>query len=100
MLEWLRKRAAEVEILTSVCTGSMLPGFAGLLDGMQATTHWRSLDGMQATTHWRSLDGMRDSFPEVIVEHEQHAVSDDQVGKSYEGQLVLQSPSVFSASLS
>jgi transcriptional regulator GlxA family with amidase domain len=88
MLEWLRKRAAEVEILTSVCTGSMLPGFAGLLDGMQATTHWRS------------LDGMRDSFPEVIVEHEQHAVSDDQVGKSYEGQLVLQSPSVFSASLS
>jgi transcriptional regulator GlxA family with amidase domain len=76
MLEWLRKRAAEVEILTSVCTGSMLPGFAGL------------------------LDGMRDSFPEVIVEHEQHAVSDDQVGKSYEGHLVLQSPSVFSASLS
>ena len=67
MLEWLRKRAAEVEILTSVCTGSMLLGFAGLLDGLHATTHWRSLD-------W-----MRDSFPEVLVEYEQHVVSDGRV---------------------
>jgi len=67
MLEWLRKQAAEVETLTSVCTGSMLLGFAGLLDGLHATTHWRSLD-------W-----MRDSFPEVIVEYEQHVVSDGHV---------------------
>ena len=67
MLDWLRKRAAEVEILTSVCTGSMLLGFAGLLNGLHATTHWRSLD-------W-----MRDSFPEVIVEYEQHIVSDGSV---------------------
>jgi transcriptional regulator GlxA family with amidase domain len=67
MLEWLRKRASEVEILTSVCTGSMLLGFAG------------QLDGLHATTHWRSLDWMRDSFPEVIVEYEQHVVSDGRV---------------------
>jgi transcriptional regulator GlxA family with amidase domain len=67
MLEWLRERAAEVETLTSVCTGSMLLGFAGLLDGLHATTHWRSLD-------W-----MRESFPEVIVECEQHVVSDGRV---------------------
>ncbi|MBT6503028.1 MAG: DJ-1/PfpI family protein, partial [Deltaproteobacteria bacterium] len=67
MLEWLRSRAAEVEILTSVCTGSMLLGFAGLLDGLHATTHWRSLD-------W-----MRDSFPEVFVEYEQHVVEDGRV---------------------
>lgn len=67
MLEWLRQRAAEVETLTSVCTGSMLLGFAGLLDGLHATTHWRSLD-------W-----MRDSFPEVIVEYDQHVVADGRV---------------------
>jgi transcriptional regulator GlxA family with amidase domain len=67
MLEWLRNQAAEVETLTSVCTGSMLLGFAGLLNGLHATTHWRSLD-------W-----MRDSFPEVIVEYEQHVVSDGRV---------------------
>jgi transcriptional regulator GlxA family with amidase domain len=67
MLEWLRKQSVEVETLTSVCTGSMLLGFAGLLDGLHATTHWRSLD-------W-----MRDSFPEVVVEYEQHVVSDGRV---------------------
>jgi transcriptional regulator GlxA family with amidase domain len=67
ILAWLRTQAAEVETLTSVCTGSMLLGFAGLIDGLHATTHWRSLD-------W-----MRDSFPEVIVEYEQHVVSDGRV---------------------
>jgi len=67
MLEWLRTRAAEVETLTSVCTGSMLLGFAGLLNGRHATTHWRSLN-------W-----MRDSFPEVSVEFEKHVVEDGRV---------------------
>jgi transcriptional regulator GlxA family with amidase domain len=67
MLEWLRQRAAEVETLTSVCTGSMLLGFAGLLDGRHATTHWKSLD-------W-----MRDSFPSVTVEYDQHVVEDGRV---------------------
>ena len=67
MLEWLRSRAAEVETLTSVCTGSMLLGFAGLLDGLHATTHWRSLKWMQ------------DSFPAVTVEFEKHVVEDGRV---------------------
>ena len=39
MLDWLRDRSSEVEILTSVCTGSMLLGYAGLLNGLHATTH-------------------------------------------------------------
>ena len=47
MLSWLRVRTLEVETLTSVCTGSMLLGFAGLLDGHRATTHWRSLDSQR-----------------------------------------------------
>jgi len=67
MLDWLRARAVEVETLTAVCTGSMLLGFAGLLNGLHATTHWQSLD-------W-----MRDSFPSVTVEHEQHVVEDGRV---------------------
>jgi transcriptional regulator GlxA family with amidase domain len=67
MLDWLRIRAAEVETLTSVCTGSMLLGFAGLLDGRHATTHWRSLD-------W-----MRESFPSVTVEVDKHVVEDGRV---------------------
>ena len=67
MLAWLRHRAPEVEILTSVCTGAMLLGAAGLLDGRRATTHWRSLD-------W-----LRESFPAVMVEYDQHVVEDGNV---------------------
>ena len=67
MLDWLRSRASEVEKLTSVCTGSMLLGFAGLLDGHRATTHWRSLD-------W-----MRESFPSVKVEYDKHVVEDGRI---------------------
>jgi len=67
MLNWLRKRAGEVETLTAVCTGSMLLGFAGLLDGRHATTHWRSLD-------W-----MRESFPSVTVEYDKHVVEDGRI---------------------
>lgn len=64
MLEWLRSQAHQVELLTSVCTGAMLLGFAGLLEGRRATTHWRSLD-------W-----MRDSFPQTTVLYDQHVVED------------------------
>jgi transcriptional regulator GlxA family with amidase domain len=67
MLAFLKARAAEAETVTSVCTGSMLLGFAGLLDGLHATTHWRSLD-------W-----MRDSFPSVQVEYDKHFVQDGRV---------------------
>jgi transcriptional regulator GlxA family with amidase domain len=67
MLDWLRERNLQVETLTSVCTGSMLLGFAGLLNGLHATTHWRSLD-------W-----MRDSFPAAVVEYDKHVVEDGRV---------------------
>ncbi len=36
---WLRERAAEVDLLMSVCTGSLLLARAGLLAGRRATTH-------------------------------------------------------------
>ena len=67
MLAWLRLRAPEVETLTSVCTGAMLLGAAGLLDGRRATTHWRSLD-------W-----LRESFPAVTVVYDEHVVEDGRV---------------------
>ncbi len=67
LLDWLRFRSEEVETLTSVCTGSMLLGFAGLLNGRHATTHWRSLE-------W-----MRESLPEVTVEYDKHFVEDGRI---------------------
>ena len=41
---WLRKIAAEAEWVTSVCTGSLVLGAAGLLKGYRSACHWASID--------------------------------------------------------
>jgi transcriptional regulator GlxA family with amidase domain len=43
-LDWVRRQRAEVPLLTSVCTGSLVYAAAGLLADRPATTHWASLD--------------------------------------------------------
>lgn len=54
-------------ISNPVCTGSLLLGFAGLLDGYHGTTHWGSLD-------W-----MRKSLRAVTVEYDKHVVEDGRI---------------------
>ena len=44
MLEFLRSRAGQAAYITSVCSGALILGAAGLLQGYRATTHWLSLD--------------------------------------------------------
>ena len=44
MLAFLRGQASGLLYLTSVCSGALLLGAAGLLLGYRATTHWMSLD--------------------------------------------------------
>ena len=39
-MAWVRDRAARAKHITSVCTGSMILGKAGLLKGKRATSHW------------------------------------------------------------
>ncbi|HEY8260731.1 MAG TPA: DJ-1/PfpI family protein [Methylosinus sp.] len=39
-LSFLRETGGKARYVTSVCTGSMLLGAAGLLDGYRATSHW------------------------------------------------------------
>lgn len=42
VLDWVRRMHKAAAWTTSVCTGSLLLGAAGLLKGLQATTHWNS----------------------------------------------------------
>jgi putative intracellular protease/amidase len=44
MLDWIRTAHETSMYTTSVCTGSLLLGAAGLLDGLDATTHWLELE--------------------------------------------------------
>ncbi len=40
LLAFLRDRGSRAKLVTSVCTGSLVLGAAGLLRGYQATSHW------------------------------------------------------------
>lgn len=40
ILDFLRDRASRARYVTSVCTGALVLGAAGLLKGYRATTHW------------------------------------------------------------
>jgi transcriptional regulator GlxA family with amidase domain len=44
LLKWIANKSARTRLTVSVCTGSSLLGKAGLLDGHEATTHWRTFD--------------------------------------------------------
>jgi transcriptional regulator GlxA family with amidase domain len=44
ILEWVRRIHSETKWTTSVCTGSLILGAAGILSGVKATTHWAALD--------------------------------------------------------
>ena len=67
VLEFVNKKAKEVELLTSVCTGSLILASAKLLDGVNATTHWKSLQRME------------DEFKNVKVCKDKHYVEDGNI---------------------
>ena len=61
MLDWIRQVHPHTLFTTSVCTGSLLLGAAGLLEGLTATTHWSAQDVLA------SLGALY--LPERVVEH-------------------------------
>ncbi|HRW38211.1 MAG: DJ-1/PfpI family protein [Acidimicrobiales bacterium] len=44
IVDWLARTHATTTFTTSVCTGALLLGAAGILDGLDATTHWSAYD--------------------------------------------------------
>ena len=48
VLEFLRRQGSQARYVTSVCTGALLLGAAGLLEGYGATTHWAYVDRLSS----------------------------------------------------
>ena len=47
LLDWIEAQNRRTELTTSVCTGAFLLAERGILNGLQATTHWSSVDWMR-----------------------------------------------------
>ncbi len=60
LVAWIRSAHERSRWTTSVCTGSLLLGAAGILKGLRATTHWLSMDELAAygaePTHERVVE--------------------------------------------
>ena len=59
--DWLRTAHETTRFTTSVCTGAIVLGYAGLLDGLTATSHWATYDELAATGATPT--------PQRVVEH-------------------------------
>jgi cyclohexyl-isocyanide hydratase len=46
VLDFLRRQAESAKYITSVCTGSLVLGAAGLLKGYRAATHWSAMEAL------------------------------------------------------
>ena len=47
LIGWIRRAHQTSQWTTSVCTGSLLLGAAGVLDGLEATSHWLDLETLE-----------------------------------------------------
>jgi putative intracellular protease/amidase len=47
LVGWIRRAHETSQWTTSVCTGSLLLGAAGVLDGLEATSHWLDIQDLE-----------------------------------------------------
>src|ERR1700676_5540234 len=49
LIDWIRQASEKAELVLSVCTGALLLAKAGLLDGLESTTHHGAIDLLRQT---------------------------------------------------
>jgi transcriptional regulator GlxA family with amidase domain len=59
LLEWIKRASANAERVMAVCTGTVLLGMAGVLDGRKATTN--KMDFLQTIHHAPKVDWVREA---------------------------------------
>ena len=59
LLGWLKDRAADAELVLSVCSGALLLAKAELLDGLSATTHHGALEELRAVSSRIEIDSSK-----------------------------------------
>jgi transcriptional regulator GlxA family with amidase domain len=59
VIEWIRAQTATAEVIFSVCTGALLLAQAGLLDGLEVTTHHGAIDLLAKTAPHTAVRGDR-----------------------------------------
>ncbi len=60
-IAWLRERHAAGALLASACSGALLLARTGLLDGLEATSHWAYCDALRRAhpgTRWQAERGL------------------------------------------
>jgi transcriptional regulator GlxA family with amidase domain len=67
VVEWIKERAAGAEVVLSVCTGALLLARAGLLAGLEVTTHHGALDLLASTA------------PDAVVRRDQRFVDNGRI---------------------
>lgn len=65
VIEWIARQHGEARLTASVCTGAFLLAAAGILDGLEATTHWEDCDDLE-----RSFPAVRVKRDARWIEHE------------------------------
>ena len=68
VLNWIKSISNDSEIISSVCTGSLLLAKAGLLDGKRATTHWGAIGALKSINkNIQVIDNRRIVNDEIIT---------------------------------